>query len=129
MHHSDLPKLGFTLDDLYFINSSMPFSTRSSCQIFKKVATALNWALQQVTPTQTSAHYLDNFFMAHILRFICSFIMECFQEIWDFIGMPLASGKTVGPTQVIEFLGLLLDILKQTPTPQSMSVIASLQRL
>ena len=47
-----LSVLSFTLDDKYFINSSMAFGARSSCKIFEEFATAIQWALEKETKSK-----------------------------------------------------------------------------
>ena len=40
---------------------------------------------------------------------VCSSIMSVFKLVYDQIGMPVSPDKSEGPTQVIEFLGLMID--------------------
>ena len=49
MHFSQLFLLGFTFNGKYYINSSLPFGAASSCQIFEKVACALQWIITDQT--------------------------------------------------------------------------------
>jgi hypothetical protein len=43
--------------------------------------------------------------------------MELFEDICKEFGVPLAEEKTVGPTAVIEFLGLMITINQQIRIP------------
>ena len=113
IHLNDLPLLGFTLDDLYFINSTMAFGARSSCKIFEEFATSIQWILDNETDSTNSSHYLDDFIMVHASSTVCAYYMSKLQDICDFIGAPLSPDKTVGPVKIINFLGPTLNLLKQ----------------
>ena len=113
IHLQDLPLLGFMLDDLYFINSTLAFGARSSCKIFEEFATTVQWILDQETSSANSSHYLDDFIMVHASHKTCAYYMTKLQEICSFIGTPLSPEKTQGPFQIITFLGLTLNFLKQ----------------
>ena len=113
IHLNDLPLLGFMLDDLYFINSTMAFGARSSCKIFEEFATSIQWILDNETDSTNSSHYLDDFIMVHASSTVCAYYMSKLQDICDFIGAWLSPDKTVGPIQIINFLGLTLNFLKQ----------------
>ena len=111
-----LAVLGFTLDSKFFINSSMAFGARSSCKIFEEFATAIQWALQEKTQSDDFSHYLDDFIMIHAEREICRWYMNVMQAMCHYIGAPLSEAKTEGPLQIIKFLGLIINFLKQTIT-------------
>ena len=113
IHLQDLPLLGFMLDDLYFINSTLAFGARSSCKIFEEFATTVQWILYQETSSANSSHYLDDFIMVHASHKTCTYYMTKLQEICSFIGTPLSPEKTQCPFQIIIFLGLTLNFLKQ----------------
>ena len=109
-----MPLLGFTLDDLYYINASMAFGARSSCKIFEEFACAVQWIWEKETESKDVSHYLDDFLFIHELLKICKWYMRKLKSICEFIGAPLSSEKCVGPFQQLEFLGLLLNFAKQT---------------
>ena len=113
IHLNDPPLLGFTLDDLYFINSSLAFGARSSCKIFEEFATSVQWILDNETNSSNSSHYLDDFIMVHASSAVCAYYMSTLQDICNFIGAPLSPDKTVGPVQIFSFLGLTLNFHKQ----------------
>ena len=56
-------------------------------------------------------HYLDDFFIVHRLNMVCSNIMPMFKLVCDQIGMPVSPDKSEGPTQIIQFLGLIIDTI------------------
>ena len=112
--YQDLELLGFTLDNDFYINSSMAFGSRSSCRIFEVFSTSVEWAAKRITRTCCITHYLDDFFLAHTTYVGCAQLMTKFQEITDFIGAPLAEEKREGPTQHMTFLGMDIDTVEQT---------------
>ena len=55
--------------------------------------------------------YLDDFFTAHQVQFICGQIMTAVHDSCQSVGVPMALDKQVWVTQNIEFLGLVLNML------------------
>ena len=113
MHPSSLKFLGFTLNGKYYINSSLPFGAASSCYIFEKVATLIQWIVSHETKRKEISHYLDDFPLlgtswADTKKFIFQFT-----HIVTKIGLPIAEDKTIGPTACLEYLGMLLDFKNQ----------------
>ena len=51
--------------------------------------------------------------MVHASYSMCTYYMAKLQDICDFIGAPLSPDKIQGPIQIINFLGLTLNFLKQ----------------
>ena len=60
---ADLALLGFTLNGKYYINCWMPFGPASSCFIFKKVVSALQWIVTNETGCEWISHFLDDFLL------------------------------------------------------------------
>ena len=86
IHPQDLPLPGFTLDNLYFINSTLAFGARSSCKIFEEFTTTVQWILDQDTSSANFSHYLDDFIMVRASHETCAYYMTKLQEICSFIG-------------------------------------------
>ena len=110
----DLPLLGFTLDDLFYINCNMAFGSRSSCKIFEEFACAVQWIWESRTKYKNCSHYLDDFLFIHLLRKICKWFMDKLASICSFLGAPLSEEKCEGPCQILSFLGLLLNFKELT---------------
>ena len=111
--YSDLCLLGFTLNNLFYINCAMAFGSRSSCKIFEEFACAIQWCLEQITRSNDISHYLDDFIMIHRNFSTCLHYKTVMQNLCKDIGAPLSAKKTVGPVNIITFLGLLLDLSRQ----------------
>ena len=114
MAEEDLPFLAFTWLGKIYINASMAFGSASSCKIFERVANVLQWIVTHVTQWDWISHYLDDFPMLAQTK------PELFQQIdrylalMEKVGMPVAEEKTLGPTQFLEYLGMLLNLLTLT---------------
>ena len=113
MHFSQLFLLGFTFNGKYYINSSLLFGAASSCQILEKVACALQWIITDQTGHVYISHFLDDFPLLGVSHEdVCLFIAD-FYTIMDKIGMPVAKEKTLRPTDMLEYLGLILNFVAQ----------------
>ena len=113
MHKSQLFLLAFTFQGKIYINSSLPFGAASSCAIFEKVATALQWIITNQTGRFLISHFLDDFPLLGVsFADVNCFIGE-FYQIMKRIGIPVAKDKTLGPTRILEYLGLILNFFEQ----------------
>ena len=88
----------------------------SSIQLlnFWKVAGALTWIVTNKRGCHLISHFLDNFLLLERLCSDLKLFMNKFYEIMRKIGKPIAVRKTLGPTQILEYLGLILNFKKQT---------------
>ena len=102
--------LGICFNKKYFVDICLPFRPSISCAIFKKVGDLLQWIAQKRAKHLIS-RYLDNFFTAHILQQVCDMIMQAIHDTCAEVGVLMSLNKRVFATQVIEFLGLLIDTL------------------
>ena len=82
-----------------------------SCTIFEDIATLIHWIAERHVG-HALIHYLDDFFTAHKLAYVCGSIMASFKEVCQEISMPVSPEKSVGPVQVIQFLGLTIDTVQ-----------------
>ena len=85
----------------------------SSCKIFEKVAAALQWIVTHETGNHLILHFLDNFPLFGKSHHDVQLFIDQFCAIMKRIGMPVAEEKTLGPTQMLEYLGLILNFLIQ----------------
>ena len=113
IHFSDLKYLGFMLNGYYYINCCLPFGASSSCLLFEKVASAVQWIVQNETNCKWISHFLDDFPMLERGRKRLKQLMLRFTCIVEEIGLPIAHDKTLGPTSDLEYLGLVLDFRNQ----------------
>ena len=132
IHPDDIPVLGFTLNGKYYIYASMPFGAASSCLIFERVASLLEWVVAAHTGRDTLSHYLDDFsLLAQNMREAIQFNQE-FITLTEQIGFPIAHHKTIGPDYIIEYLGLLLNFRDQVlgiPEDKRIKYLERVQKL
>ena len=108
MCYNDLSLLRIKVQGQFFIDCCLPFGAAVLCQVFEKIATLIHWIVQK-RAGYAFVHYLDDFSMVHKLSPICGYIMGTFKLVCHEIGMSISPDKSIGPVQVIEFLGLTTD--------------------
>ena len=99
----------FTLNGKFYINSSLPFGVSSSCFIFEKVATLVEWIVVHETKNKNLSHYLDDFPLLGKNWEETKTLTYQFIKILQKIGLPITENKTIGLTQFLIYLGLLLN--------------------
>ena len=104
--------LGFTLEGKYYFDKCLPMGASSSCQLFEKFTTALQFIAER-HGIRYIIHYLDDFLILNSNSHSCAADLESFIKICESINIPLAPEKTVYPSQVIQFLGIEIDSVKQ----------------
>ncbi len=92
------------------MDTALPFGLRSAPKIFNAVAGAAKWMARQqgVAPI---FRYLDDFIIVGAPGSTeCSEYMTILLAVFSHLGIPVASEKVEGPTSVIIFLGIEIDI-------------------
>ena len=113
-HSCDWPLLGYFWHNIYFIDTRLPFGSRSSPFIFNTFADALAWIFVSVFGIPWLLHYLDDFFICARSQQDCLQHIDIFQSACDELGVPLASDKTVGPASTVTYLGIEINSSHQT---------------
>ena len=115
VHPSDRWLLGLQWNNKIYIDTVLPFGLRSAPKIFNAVADALQFIALTKGGIQSIVHHLDDFLIVgHPRSDECKVALECFTRICQQLGIPLAPEKTVGPSTVLEFLGIGLDTERMT---------------
>lgn len=84
----------------------MPMGCRTSCKIFEEFSTVIEWI------AQNDFLFIGNSKESALSKF------KKFLDACTYIGIPLEADKTVLPTQVIEFVGITIDVRqKETRLP------------
>jgi hypothetical protein len=109
LHPSVYPLLGMSWQGKYYFDRCLPMGASSSCAIFECFSTALQWLVSQEISDCHVHHVLDDFIFISSSRRSCLLGLQHFQSICALLGVPLAPDKTVGPSQVLTFLGIELD--------------------
>ena len=105
-HDFQLP--GIKCQSKFYIDCCLPFGAAISCAIFEDVANLIQWITENKAAVKFIS-YLDDFFTCHLKQWICDKIMQKLLEVCVNVGMLMALDKFVVLSQIIEFLGLLLD--------------------
>ena len=87
----------------------VPQGCASSCKIFESISSAIKWILVCKLGVTNVVKVLDDFFFVGRTKQQCQDALDKFVYISQQLGIPIATHKTVGPTQVITFLGIELD--------------------
>ena len=96
IHSSNYHLLGIEWRGFTYIDRALPFGLRSAPKIFNAVADSIAWVLA-CKGVNCQLHYLDDFLLAITLQTLA----------W--LGVPVATHKTEGPTSTLVFLGILID--------------------
>ena len=110
MAFSELHLLGVKVDGKFFIDCALPFGASISCIIFEDIASLIHWIAERKAGHKV-VQYLDDFSIVHRLESVCGNIRQVFKLVCKQIGMPISPDKSEGPSQVIEFLGLTINIV------------------
>ena len=104
----DWPLLGMFWENFYFVDTRLPFGSRSSPYIFNTFADALTWIIINLFAVPYLLHYLDDFFLADNKNNLSKY-MHTTKEAFAWLGVPLAPEKSEGPTTRITYLGIQID--------------------
>ena len=109
LHPSQYHLTGFSWQNYYYYDKCLPQGCASSCKIFESVSSAIKWILVCKLGVTNVVKVLDDFFFVGRTKQQCQDALDKFVYISQQLGIPIATHKTVGPTQVITFLGIELD--------------------
>lgn len=105
--------LGFQLLGKIFIDKVLCLGCAISCNLFETFSTFLEWVVKFKSGKDSVDHYLDDFLFAGARdTCVCDQLMQIFSDICYQLNVPLAQDKTVGPTQVLVYLGLEINSLE-----------------
>ena len=106
--------LGYCHDNQYYFDLVLPFGLRSSPAIFNRLSEFIKWLLITKGPSRDWIHYMDDFFVVCRSKTECEKAMKYMTQLCEDLGVPLAENKTEGPSQILTFLGVGIDGIKQT---------------
>jgi hypothetical protein len=102
----------------YYYDKVLPFVLRNVPSIFNQLSDALEWILLNKCNISFVCHILDDFILIEPPAVLAPYNSLCQQSLthmlstFQTINIAIAQGKTQGPSQVIEFMGILLDTIK-----------------
>ena len=92
----------------YFVDKYLPFGASISCAIFQAFSDSVAFLVKFRTRKHL-VNYLDDFLFAALCKAICDGQVRVFLDICDSICFPVFLEKTFWGTQLLTFLGLLID--------------------
>ena len=111
IHPRDYPLLGFMWSGEFYFDRCLPMGAASSCAIFERFSTALEWITLGSVHNCSVHHVLDDFIFIAPTAMECQMGLDAFLEICKNVGVPIADEKTQGPCTTLTFLGIELDSL------------------
>ncbi|KAK3094320.1 hypothetical protein FSP39_000299 [Pinctada imbricata] len=113
IHPDDFELLGFTFNEQFYFDKTLPFGLSFSCNLFEKFSTALHWILTSHFKNTGCVHVLDDYlFIGPPSSNNCQKDLHNFLSLCQDIGLPIKHEKTVLPTTTLTFLGLEIDTVK-----------------
>ena len=83
----------------YYIDKCLPMGCSTSCNLFEKFSTFIEWATAKKVDLHTLDHYLDDFiFGGQRDTSECLELMNAFDVVCYELGVPVAPEKTEGPS-------------------------------
>ena len=93
----------------YFIDLWLPFGASISCSHYQRFSNRLKAILQHRSKHKAITNYLDDFLFITIFKHLCDELINCFIDICNTLGVPIAMEKMEWGDTLVIFLGILLD--------------------
>ena len=94
----------------YFFDKCLPFGASISCALFQKFSDALcHLGKVKTNSVGLITNYLDDFLFIALTIMRCNYIIQTFLDICLEVGVPIVFEKTEWGSELIIFLGILLD--------------------
>ena len=114
VHPHDRWLLGMCWEGKTYIDTVLPFGLRSAPAIYNAVAEALMWVLRRHDGVD-GIHYLDDFLVfGRPGSPACAQALQKSLARCSVLGVPVAPGKTEGPSTRLVFLGIEIDSVSET---------------
>lgn len=109
IHPTDFELLGMKWDNLFYYDRALPMGCSTSCSIFELFSTALEWIATSHLQASAVLHILDDFLFIALTQEHCAHDLSNFLDLSKFLGVPIATEKTMGPFTTLQFAGITLD--------------------
>ena len=115
VHPEDWELLGMKWDGKYYYDKALPFGLRSAPSIFNQLSDTIERILACEIAISYVDKILDDFLIMEPMSLeppydhAACVNLKAMLLTFQALGISLASGKTIGPSQVLEFLGIELD--------------------
>ena len=112
IHPGDWHLMGIYWQSQYYVDLYLPFCLRSAPFLFNQFSDALEWILQNNYGLQHVLHSLNDFFVAEPTRLKCLTSFSTLLRVFMTLQAPVVVSKTLGPSQELEFMGIVLDSIR-----------------
>ena len=118
VHPNDWELLGMFWNGQYYFDKVLPFGLRSAPYIFNQLSDAIEWILLNKCSISFVCHILDDFFIVEPpchtppLDSLCQASLSSMILTFKNLNIPISAAKTEGPSQIIQFMGIILDLGK-----------------
>ena len=96
----------------YFVDKCLPFGASISCAIFQAFSDSVAYLVKHRT-NKPLVNYLDDYFFAALRKTWCDSQVQVFLDVCERICFPVSLEKTFWGTQLLTFLGLLIDTVNR----------------
>ena len=133
VHPSQWHLLGMKWEGKFYFDKVLSMGGTSSPFIFDSVSAAIEWICINNYLIEVLMHMLDDFLSVEPPDKEPTALV-LLKQIFQYLGVPLAPDKVFGPSQVLEFLGIILDtqLMQARLSPEKIQklqqAISSLQR-
>ena len=103
--------LGFKWENNCYFDRCLPMGASSSCAIFEKFSSSIEWIVKNYISNTAVIHVLDDFLFISSSYEDCQSSLRIFLRLCEDIGIPISLEKTLGPFNILPFLGIQLDTI------------------
>ena len=96
----------------FYVDLYLPFGLRSAPSLFSLLSDALEWILKNKYGIKHVIHILDDFFLVEPSKLQCLSRFSTLLRTFMSVRAPVVASKTLGPSQVLEFMGIVLDSVR-----------------
>ena len=96
----------------WFVEKCLPFGSSISCAIFQAVSDCISHIVT-VQTNKPNLNYLDDYLFCKIMKVLCDEQVNHFLWVCGQIKFPVSLEKTFWGTQLLVFLGFLLDTVNR----------------
>jgi len=111
---NDYELLGLKWKGMFYYDCCLPFGCKTSFKIFEEFSSALEWIAVNKLGVSDLVHIpvLDDFLVISKSKEEAITNFSAFINLCEDIGVPLSAAKTELPSQIMDFVGITLDIQK-----------------
>lgn len=99
-------------DKFVYVLVRLSFGCRSSPKIFDTLASSVCWIAENCYNIECILHLLDDFLTIDSPHYDANITHQSMLKLFECLGIPLSTNKTVGPCTCLEYLGVILDSVK-----------------